>query len=156
MRRSLSSFLRRSIILGLTTAAVLGVTNFEAHSQSPLIIANDRGGSLKTRYLQIDSLYRSGREVRIVGPRCESSCTLYLGLDNVCISPDVRFGFHGPSLYGVLPLSKAKFENLSITMSTFYPEPVRSWFLNEARHSTTKMAYLTGDYFLSLGYRKCA
>lgn len=126
-----------------------------ATSSGPLVVQSDKGGMLRPRYLQIAELYETGREVRIVGEECSSACTLYLGLENICLSPTTRFGFHGPSLLGLLPLSEARFEELSRTMAEFYPEPVRAWFLNEARYLRYDVAYLGGDYLISLGYRAC-
>lgn len=60
--------------------------------QHPVVIEHDAGGSLAQRIpLVVDyGIFR--REVHILG-YCASACTLYLGLPDVCVSPDATFVF---------------------------------------------------------------
>jgi hypothetical protein len=43
----------------------------------------------------VDQYNRSGELFRIDG-HCQSSCTLFLGIRNVCIGPGAEFFFHSP------------------------------------------------------------
>lgn len=161
--RNLSRILRNAHTLRYAVPVALCVLSLPLTSTAsiaetalaPLIIGRDLGGMLRPRYLQIAELYETGREVQITGPTCASACTLYLGLDNVCVSRQTRFGFHGPTRVGLFPVSGQRFDNVTTTMSSFYPEPVRHWFMEEARYLTHSMRYISGAFFISLGYREC-
>jgi hypothetical protein len=82
-------------------AAVACIPATELYAQSgALIVRNDRGGIVGNRARQIAQLDAAGRSVEIHGDICLSSCTMYLGVEDVCVNPKTRFGFHGPSYYG--------------------------------------------------------
>lgn len=57
-------------------------------------------GFLRERLLQIGELQKQNRPVEIRGAICFSTCTVFIGLPNTCISPNTTFGFHGPSSNG--------------------------------------------------------
>jgi len=57
----------------------------------------DPGGSITKRRVEIAEMNRSGKRYRIAG-HCVSSCTMFLGLDRVCVEPDARFEFHSPHI----------------------------------------------------------
>ncbi len=59
-----------------------------------LTIRADNGGNIHD-YADLAATLRN-KDVRIVGV-CKSSCTMFLGLPNACVSPDASIGFHGPS-----------------------------------------------------------
>lgn len=59
-----------------------------------LTIHVDLGGAIDSYIARIDS--NRDLAVRILGT-CESSCTMFLGLKNVCIADTANMGFHGPS-----------------------------------------------------------
>jgi hypothetical protein len=125
-----------------------------AQSRAPLIINSDLGGRVGVRANQIINIRSSGQQVKIVGPLCLSSCTMYLGAGDVCISPKTVFGFHGPSFYGT-PLSKPGFEYWSDVISSFYPTPLRSWYMTTARHKTSGMHRVSGSELIKMGYTQC-
>jgi len=122
----------------------------------PVVIGDDPGGSV-VQYLQDVEQHRAnGDRVEIRGNYCMSSCTLYLGLENVCILPGTTFGFHGPSspIYGIA-LSQRKFAYWSSVMAKRYPEPLRAWFLREGRYKTVGFYEFTGTYLISIGITQC-
>lgn len=118
------------------------------------IIGNDRGGVVGTRAAEIQKLKSSGQRVEIRGRICLSSCTMYLGAGNVCVNPDTRFGFHGPSFYG-RPLEPRYFEYWSDVIADHYPAPLRSWFMNTARYRQSGYYTVLGAELIRLGVESC-
>ena len=125
----------------------------QVQAQRAIIINSDRGGVLDQYVRQVSQLSRSGQRVELRG-RCYSACTLYLGLRNVCIHPSARFGFHGPSRSGT-PLGQREFDHWSRMMANHYREPLRSWFLNTARHRINGHHFRRGSELIAMGYRAC-
>ncbi|NJS39821.1 MAG: hypothetical protein HC783_13300 [Rhodobacteraceae bacterium] len=74
--------------------AVFRNGDWVVETASTLTIRADNGGNIHDYADLIATL--SSTEVRIVGV-CKSSCTMFLGLPKVCVSPEASFGFHGPS-----------------------------------------------------------
>ncbi|MGZ9809151.1 hypothetical protein ACXN5S_01680 [Pseudoroseicyclus sp. H15] len=120
----------------------------------PLVVGNDRGGLVDTRARFVRQLMASGQRVEIRGNICYSACTLYLGASDVCVSPSTSFGFHGPSSYGA-PLPPQMFEHWSNVMAQFYREPLRSWFMQDARYLRISMRHISGQELIRMGYRSC-
>jgi hypothetical protein len=123
---------------------------------SPYIIGDDIGGSLNNRILEINEMRASGRPVEIRGLVCISSCTMFLGVNDACVWPGTRFGFHGPSNKG-----KALNGNLQSywinTMASFYQEPLKEWFLEKGSHKIKGVYWFTGAELIKKGVtRKCA
>jgi ATP-dependent protease ClpP protease subunit len=120
-----------------------------------LDIRNDPGGPVEARIAQLQALRDKGTPVRIIGT-CLSACTLLLGLAQTCVMPDARLGFHGPStrLKGI-PLPREEFERVSRLMAEHYPEPLRRWFLAEARMRTDGYITLRGWQAIAMGARAC-
>ena len=120
-----------------------------------LDIRNDLGGSVQARIEQVQALRERGTRVRIVGT-CVSACTLLLGLAATCVMPEARLGFHGPStrLKGI-PLPHEDFERISRQMADHYPEPLRRWFLAEARLRTDGYITISGRQAIAMGARAC-
>ena len=98
-----------------------------------LIVRNDTGGMVGARVREIQALKAAGSRVQLKGKYCLSACTMYLGMQKVCVNPSTRFGFHGPSFHG-RPLAPRDFERWSRVMASHYPEPFRPWFLGVARY----------------------
>ena len=125
-----------------------------AQTRNTLVIQSDLGGRVGARAVQILKIRSSGQKVRIVGPLCMSSCTMYLGAGDVCISPNTTFGFHGPSFYGV-PLDESGFEYWSDVISSFYTTPLRNWYMKTARYTTSKVHRISGAQLIRMGYSQC-
>ena len=118
------------------------------------IVGNDRGGIIGNRAAEIRRLKSSGKRVEIRGRVCLSSCTMYLGAGDVCVSPDTRFGFHGPSYYGK-PLEKRYFDYWSDVLADHYPDPVRAWFMSTARFKQSGYYTVLGAELIRLGVEAC-
>lgn len=123
-------------------------------SGSALVVNNDRGGSLRERIYEIRTLRESARPVQILGQICYSTCTMYLGLPQTCVSPRTTFGFHGPSSYG-RSLEPAVFERASELIRDHYPTALRQWYMDEARHSLWGLHRVSGAEIIRLGVRAC-
>jgi hypothetical protein len=119
-----------------------------------LVVRGDPGGEVRARRDELARILRLDQKVEIRGT-CLSSCTMYLVLkDRVCVSPQARFGFHGPSRYGV-PLSSQEFEDWSHAISAYYPAALQSWYLSTARHDIYRLRWVSGAELIRLGVRRC-
>ncbi|WP_231725076.1 hypothetical protein [Thalassovita mediterranea] len=126
-----------------------------AHAQSVVRVSNDGGGSLPARLNELRQLRNSGQRVEIRRGYCNSACTLYLGLENTCVSPNARFGFHGPQIATRgLRMLPDDFEKWSRTMAEHYPSQLKGWFLQTARHSE-KLITVRGAQLIQMGVPRC-
>ena len=138
----------------LAAALVLSaLTSAPAHAQEILVVRADGGGLLGRRSEKIRALAASGERVELRGT-CMSACTMYLSLKNLCIAPDARFGFHGPSWYGKA-LPPRQFDYWSKLMARHYREPLRSWFMKTGRYQLTGYFQFSGRQLIDLGYPSC-
>ncbi|WP_319824137.1 hypothetical protein [Thalassovita sp.] len=123
--------------------------------QRPLhIVMNDRGGVVSQRQQEIEAIRISGSRVEIRGAVCLSSCTMFLGSPDVCVSPKTRFGFHGPTDHG-RPLNKPQFDYWSKIIASHYPTALSSWYMRIARHRTSGYYSLTGAQLIEMGFKSC-
>ena len=148
-----------SSMIALTVLVVLGAATDQAMAQTseqlaPLVVGNDRGGLLRTRIYEIRALRETGQAVRIEGRICYSTCTMYLGLPQTCVSPQTMFGFHGPSSYGI-PLESEVFDHASKLIKDHYPKPLQQWYMDEARHQIWGVQRVTGAEIIRLGATPC-
>jgi hypothetical protein len=121
---------------------------------SSYVVENDRGGLMLKRLAQIRALRQSGQPVRITGGICYSTCTMLVGLPQTCITPDVRFGFHGPSSHG-RALTPETFERASEIIASFYPKPLRRWYMSKGRYRIHGLYYIDGTQMIRLGVPAC-
>jgi hypothetical protein len=146
MTRPITTLIWLLVMVTLTAGLVL--------PPLPIRIHNHRGGLVSRIAAEVDAAGNSGRRVEISGG-CWSSCTMYLGLPDVCVDPKAKFGFHGPSSgqfgIGVLPKT---FETASRVMAAHYPEPIRSWFMREGRNVTVGFTVMTGADLIAMGTAK--
>lgn len=155
------------LALGLLCWIAVAVTAIWLRSSAPanqsmadvrngvLTVGTDHGGALAPRVAFVEALRQSGTTVRVTGRVCESACTLYLGVPGTCVSPRTLFGFHGPSsqIYGV-GLSPAEFDRWSRIMADHYHQPIRAWFMAQARHVIVGMTHVRGSELIRLGAAK--
>ncbi len=120
----------------------------------PLVVMSDRGGKVIDRVHEVRELKREGRRVEIRGNVCYSSCTMYLGLPDVCTLPSTTFGFHGPSRGGV-EVGREEFEYYSTLISNHYPEPLKSWYISKARYRISGVYKVKGSELIRLGIEEC-
>lgn len=79
---------------------------------------------------------------------------MYLGLNNVCVAPDARFGFHGPmAAFGSMP--RDAFDHWSQVISDRFHPALRDWFMTIARHSGPGLLTLRGNDLIRMGYTAC-
>lgn len=119
-----------------------------------VIVGNDYGGVLIPRLANLQAIKMRGATVEIRGDICASACTLYLGLENTCIIPKTKFGFHGPSQHG-RPLPQADYERLSQVVAAQYPLVLRNWFMTSGRKTLVRMQFISGQTLIGLGLRQC-
>lgn len=125
-----------------------------SHLREMRILHSDRGGNLQNRITEIAELRAAGVSIEIRSTECLSACTIYLGLPGTCVARHTSLGFHGPSYYGA-PLSKAKFEYWSQIIGTYYPPPLRRWYLRKGRFRLIGYHRLRGKELARLGVRIC-
>ena len=95
-------------------------------------IHSDPGGPVIKRMREIAEMNSSGKEYRIVG-QCSSSCTMFLGLDRVCVEPETRFKFHSPYYLRGIPILASWAVEMNeqdhriyvAQMMQYYPEGIR-------------------------------
>lgn len=152
------SLLRHLKTFTLTVALILSSNpggDAQAQGLGALIIRNDLGGRIDVRAQEIARLRAEGRAVELRGEACVSACTMYLGLEDVCVDPRTTFGFHGPSSYGV-PMPPEYFEYWSQFLASYYKKPLSDWFLKTARYELHSIYNLSGKELIRLGYRPCS
>ena len=163
MTKHLGGALRRWAVLVFCTALATGTIFWgpavraeteAARSSEPLIVRNDRGGLLQKRLRELNRLHRTGQPVRIEGGICYSTCTMFLGLPQTCVSPDTTFGFHGPSSYG-RPLDPALFERASQLIAQNYPPALQRWYMDTGRYKTRTLYRIRGEQIIALGIEAC-
>ena len=88
----------RTVSIALAALATTAVTA-GAVSEAPSFytVRNDHGGVIVDYAIKAAQLEQTGQTVKFAG-RCDSACTLYLGIseDQLCVTPSARFGFHLP------------------------------------------------------------
>ena len=142
-----------TLILG--AAAPLAASDLGLEARPVLIIQGDQGGRIGERTLEVDHINRDHRAVEIRGRVCFSSCTVYLGIKDLCVGANTVFGFHGPwSEHG--PIEPVWFEYWSEVMSRYYSPVLAAWFMQEARHvGPDEVMRVTGRNLGRLGYSIC-
>ena len=159
-----------ALILALVAGLVAGLGAAPAAAQSAgqiapaaqaggatpvLRIARDPGGEIGVRLRHLAHLRDQGAEVRIMG-ECHSACTLSLGLDTACVSPQARLGFHGPRPAPGHSLTAAETRGWTETMAAHYPEPLRGWFLARMAEDPEPLRVLRGADLIRAGVPACA
>lgn len=157
--RSLAVCARKLLICAI--AGATAITSQPATAQmdvslqsTPHVVRNDRGGLLRQRLFEIGRLRQSGTPVEIRGNICYSTCTLYLGLPNTCISPGTTFGFHGPSSYGAA-LDPKTFNRASEIIASYYPPALKRWYLETGRYKIRTITRIKGARIIEMGIRAC-
>lgn len=157
--------LGRSGATGIVAASIMSAfTSFPSFilaAQPPmqptiaLVVGNDRGGLITDRLQQMRQLLIQSQPVEIRGDVCYSTCTMLLGLPDVCVSPQTAFGFHGPSESGRI-LDTATFETASQIIAGFYPSALRDWYLSSARYQIENVTQRSGADLIAMGVKPCA
>lgn len=161
LRHVCSAYVQRRQFAACLLAAMVMCTAFapeivraQSNQRAIYVVKNDRGGLVGPRADQVRWLKQSRRRVEIRGRFCLSACTMYLGAGDVCVDPDTRFGFHGPSYYGK-PLTPDAFEYWSRVLASHYPRTIQNWFLAKARHRQTGYYTILGRELIRHGVKAC-
>lgn len=144
---------RRSLIAAFCLVGTGLVMPETVEAQQAIVVRNDHGGLIQSRANKIRRIRSIGQRVEIRGT-CLSACTMYLGAGNVCIAPQARFGFHGPSSYG-RRLVSTDFEKWSNVLASHYKPELQSWFMSNARYRIKGYYYISGEQLIRMGYRSC-
>ncbi|WP_235216174.1 hypothetical protein [Ruegeria halocynthiae] len=123
-------------------------------AQQSYVVGSDRGGFLHDRLIELENLRRNGVQVEIRGRVCYSTCTMFLGLPKTCVTPDTVFGFHGPSRSG-RRLAQRDFDYFSQVMADFYPEPLKTWFMQKGRNRVFGVHKIKGSEIIRMGVPAC-
>lgn len=142
-------------LAGLACALVT-LTSAEAASVSPPVkpasvqIAEDSGGEIIQYLLKQVQFRESHTQLQFIG-RCDSACTLYLGLppSQLCLTQDAYFRFHLPIADDAQTVQDA-----TRILLMKYPPWVRSWIKTNHGLSTE---LITMDYaYASRFLKPCA
>jgi hypothetical protein len=130
-------------ILGAVSAGC-GAT--QAASTNSVSISNNGGGVVVQFALKVAEYEEAGTLVKFSG-RCDSSCTLFLGLPQrqTCINPGAYFRFHSPSAKNARATRTAQ-----AFMMQKYPDWVRNWIQVQGGLSSRliKMDYAYASRFI--------
>jgi hypothetical protein len=155
LRRGYSVFQVRGAVLIclLLILALIAASAVQARVEQILIVRNDHGGVISERSDEIAHLQRTGQPVQIEG-ECLSACTMYLALQNTCVKPDTRLGFHAPQIAGQR-LAVSDFEHWSQEIARHYPEPLKTWYMREGRLRQAGYFSIRGTELIRLGVPAC-
>lgn len=153
-RTAITLSLTLSLILIAATQPLIAAQASRNKSSDVIVVGNDRGGLVSRRVAEILKIQADGKRVEIRGRVCLSTCTMYLGMPQTCISPTTVFGFHGPSYYGT-PLSHRDFEYWSNVIAKHYPEPIRSWYMRDGRTRIFSAYRIKGRELIRMGILQC-
>lgn len=102
-----------------------------------------RGGDARVFTQHVIELERAKTQVRVLLPSCGSACTIYLIANDVCISPDTKFNFHGPAdtdtvlSTGERGLTQKRIDDVTRVVANNYElrrPGLGRWYLKEAAH----------------------
>jgi hypothetical protein len=134
----------------ISSIMILLALTFGANAKVPEI---DPGGSIFERFELMKIIDRAGVEYHINGV-CISACTLFLGLEKVCMEPRSLLMFHSassPDANGNLILS----EEGNMIARLVYPQRILEWIDKKKALATIKLTPMTSDEAWSLGVKKC-
>jgi hypothetical protein len=119
-------------------------------SQPVVLISNNSGGNIAAFAADAAGYRDSGTRVQFTG-RCDSACTLFLGLPSrqICVAPGAYFRFHSPS--GASASAEHVAQNYLMRK---YPGWVRAWI---GRNHGLSHQLITMDYgYASQHIKTCA
>ena len=150
------SFCAQMCALMFSVALLTGAERVYAAPITKLVyvVNNDRGGVVGHRAQEIAKIQTQHQRVEIRGRVCLSSCTMYLGAGNVCVSPGTKFGFHGPTNHG-RPLKPHQFVYWSEVIASYYPARLRDWYMAKGRYRSEGYYTITGAQLIAMGVSRC-
>lgn len=122
------------------------------------VVRHDYGGRVEPYVARLAMAEGRGEAVRIGPVECDSSCTLFLGAANSCVSPGAVFGFHAPWIGG--PNGGVVDRQMTALFASAYTPPLRKIFLRHVRNSHGRapgpLLKITGAQLANYGYRLCS
>jgi len=139
-----TSLLQRLSLMLFVTAAGFNASAFAQGSSLPYGQGARTGEKFREFHQDRDELARTGQLFKIEG-HCQSACTLFLKLKNVCIEPSAELLFHA----GGSPHSTS-------VMLDSYNAKLRSYLMANHYMDTPEFHTISGlDMIQRLGYRRC-
>ena len=155
--RRLGRKLGRLLATGLLTFGLIPLSSTISSAETTsgeIVVRNDMGGFIWRRLVELSRIEAAGQSVRIDRGACYSTCTMYLGLANICTTPYVTFGFHGPWAIN-RKLSTEDFDELSGIIAAHYPPPLRTWYMETGRFKVNGLYRIKGAELIRLGVAAC-
>ena len=116
--------MKRVVVISLLLLASCGYPRSE---NGRIVIKDDSGGVISEYEKERAKLASDPSGVALCGT-LESAATIFVSLPNACSCPDAVFNFHGSTKnFRYSPEGTA-------ILASYYPEPLRSWYLREASH----------------------
>jgi hypothetical protein len=129
-----------------TANASIDDFKIKRHSANAVSISGDSGGLIVSYAMRVASYRRAHTLVKFSG-RCDSACTLLMGLPShqTCISSGAYFRFHSPSAQ-----SQRSVRIAQMYMMRKYPGWVRNWISrnNGLSHQLITMKYEYANKFI--------
>lgn len=133
----------KRVILVLALASALPALALTAKAQNSTPYA--QGGITREFAPKVRDADRSGKQFRITG-HCQSACTMFLAVRNVCIEPSARLLFHA-----------GKTERGTRDMINSYNAKLRSYLVANGIMKSTAFHTISGQDMISrFGYRRCS
>src|SRR5438270_6534180 len=145
----------RNLVIGLL---LLFATSAMWFSATSAIAGNNSGYEMGGRYARFDPVVaqynRSGELFRIEG-HCQSSCTMFLAIRNVCVDPNANLLFH--AALSAHERDHAPYPERNRHMASHYNSSLRAFVLaNHYMDSFTFHPVSGRDIIRKFGYRQCA
>jgi hypothetical protein len=135
--------------------AFVGVVMVSLLASVPALAAGSslpyaRGGRTESFETIVQQYNQSGEPFRIEG-RCNSACTMFLAIRNVCVVGSAQLGFHsGHDRYGNLRPAATN------RMLNSYNAKLRAYVVANHYMETTAFHTISGrDIITRFGYREC-
>jgi hypothetical protein len=134
------SAMRAPALMALGFAAVCMCGPAMAATSTPYA----KGGRTVEFAQDVEKYRRTGERFRITG-HCQSACTMFLALPNVCIEPSARLQFHA----GAQPTATQR-------MMNSYNAKLRAYLTAKGAMETPAFHAISGrDMIGKFGYRRC-
>lgn len=137
--------MKRVVVISLILLAACG---YPRSPDGRVLVEDDKGGVISEYEKERVKLASDPSGVVLCG-EIESAATIFVSLPNACSCPDAVFNFHGATK-GFQQSPKG-----TAVMASYYPEPLRSWYLRNAAHlMLSEHATLTARQLAAMGILK--
>jgi hypothetical protein len=111
-----------------------------------------KGGSITRFKAVVDHYNTTGERFRISG-ECRSTCTMFLGIRNVCVEPSARLYFHAGHVTGD---RQHMLGSATTAMLVQYNDALRSFVQSNGYITKPEFSVITGsDLIRKFGYPSC-